>query len=311
MGLNPSKIFTGMKFFLDSIHIPFVGISLFKLFEVYVAGIFKNQILKEATSISWSLFMSIFPFILFMLSLLPYLPHYESLQSYIFDVLMVKILPENILDDVTDYLKTYIIPNIEKLNKFTLLLALIFGANGAYAFIAGFNANTQKKRHFVVEYILSFGITIAFVVVIIFSFLGIYYSEVVLKVFTPKQEVSGWFVNNLSEIIGYFSFPLFYFALLVLFYWVGSIEMTKWVQAIPGAGLSTVLFLLLTYLFAIYLRNFARYNFLYGSIGSILIVMIWLNINVIVILLGNELNLVIKKMRLKKLHADQSKEIRK
>lgn len=304
MAVKTPKIFTKIKNFLNGIYIPFLGISLLKLFEVYGSGIFKNQIGKQAASISWAFFLSLFPFLLFMLSLLPLLPHYDKLQFYIFDVLLPNILPENILYDVTDYLELYIIPNLKNINNLTILFALIFGTNGTHSLINGFNENTNLKRNFLKEYAIAMAITIAFIGLIIVTFLGIYYSEVVLKLFTPNFEIS-WLVQNLSKIIGFFSFPLFYFVLLSLFYWVGCLKITRWKEAIPGAVLTTILFILLTYFFAIYLSNFARYNVFYGSIGSIIIVMIWVNINIILILLGNELNITLKKMRLEKMIADE------
>ena len=304
MAVKTPKILTKIKKFLNSIYIPFLGISLFKLFEVYGSGIFKNQIGKQAASISWAFFLSLFPFLLFMLSLLPFLPHYDKLLFYIFDVLLPNILPENILYDVTDYLENYIIPNLKNINNLTILFALIFGTNGTHSLINGFNENTNLKRNFLKEYTISMVITIAFIALIILTFLGIYYSEVVLKLFTPNFELS-WLVQNLSKIIGYFSFPVFYFVLLSLFYWVGCLKITRWKEAVPGAVLTTILFIALTYFFAIYLSNFARYNVFYGSIGSIIIVMIWVNINIILILLGNELNITLKKMRLEKMIADE------
>ena len=65
--------------------------------------------------------------------------------------------------------------------------------------------------------------------------------------------------------------------------------------------------MLLTYFFAIYVKDFARYNVLYGSIGSIILVMVWVNINIILILLGNELNIAIKKVRVDKMIGDEMK----
>ena len=73
----------------------------------------------------------------------------------------------------------------------------------------------------------------------------------------------------------------------------------------PGAVFTTVLFVILTYIFAIYVKDFARYNVIYGSIGSIILVMIWVNINIILILLGNELNIAIKKVRVEKMISDE------
>jgi membrane protein len=306
MGIKTPQFLCKIKEFLDSIHIPFLGISLWKMFEIYGQGIFKMQIGRIAASISWSFFLSLFPFLLFLLSLLPYLPHYDKLQFYIFEVLMHNIFPSHIQSDVTGYIKDFIIPNMKNISNLTIVFAMFFAVNGTHSLINGFNINTNLKRGAVKEYLVAFVITIAFIVLIITSLLGVYYSEVVLKLFTPQINIS-WFVDNMSKIIGFISFPIFYFILLALFYWVGCLKITTFKQAVPGAILTTVLFVLLTYFFAIYVKDFARYNVLYGSIGSIILVMVWVNINIILILLGNELNIAIKKVRVDKMIGDEMK----
>lgn len=304
MAIKTPKFVRKFQDFLDGIHIPFLGISLWKMFDIYGQGIFQMQIGRMAASISWNFFLSLFPFILFMLSVLPYLPHYDKLQFYIFEVLMHNVFPAHIQRDVTGYIQNFIIPNMKNISNFTLVFAMVFATNGTYALINGFNLNTDLKRGFVKEYLVAFGITLAFVALIILSLFGVYYSEVVLKLFTPTYNIS-WFVNNLSKIIGFISFPIFYFILLSLFYWVGCLKITSWKQAIPGAVLTTVLFIVLTYVFAIYVKDFATYNVLYGSIGSIILVMVWVNINIILILLGNQLNIAIKRVRVEKMIADE------
>ncbi len=304
MGITTPRVFVKFRDFLDEIHIPFLGISLLRMFKVYGQGVFKMQIGRSAASISWSFFLSLFPFILFLLSMLPYLPHYDKLQFYIFEVLMNNILPAHIQKDVSGYIQDYIIPNIKNISNLTIVFAMIFAVNGTHSLINGFNLHTNLQRGVVKEYLVAFVITIAFILLILASLLGVYYSEVVLKLFTPEINIS-WLVNNMSKIIGFISFPVFYFILLALFYWVGCLKITTFKQAMPGAILTTILFVAVTYFFAIYVRNFARYNVLYGSIGTIILVMIWVNINIILILLGNELNIAIKKVRVEKMIADE------
>ena len=304
MGIKTPKFLLKIHEFLDGIHIPFLGISLWKMFEIYGKGVFKMQFGRIAASISWSFFLSLFPFSLFLLSLLPYLPHYDKLQFYIFEVLMHNVFPSHIQNDVSGYIKDFIIPNMKNISNLTIIFAMIFAVNGTHSLINGFNLNTNLQRGVVKEYFVAFGITIAFIFLIIASLLGIYYSEVVLKLFTPQINIS-WFVDNMAKIIGFISFPIFYFILLALFYWVGCLKITTFKQAMPGAILTTVLFMLLTYFFAIYVKDFAKYNVLYGSIGSIILVMVWVNVNIILILLGNELNIAIKKVRVEKMISDE------
>ncbi|WP_312422729.1 YihY/virulence factor BrkB family protein [Epilithonimonas sp.] len=300
MAKKIQRFFSRIQNFFDGIHIPVLGISLWKMLSIYLDAIFKNPLGRQAASISWSFFLSLFPMILFFLSVLPFMPHYDKLQFYIFEVLMPKIFPSHMQSDVTGYIQSSLIPNMKSISNFTILLSFIFATNGCFSLINGFNRNTELQRTFVKEYLLAMLITICFLSFVCLSIFGIYYSEVVLKLFTPTYDIS-WFTQNLTKIIGFISFPLFYLILLTLFYWIGCIKITRLREAFPGAVLTTVLFVILTYFFAIYVANIARYNILYGSIGSIILVMVWVNVNVFLVLMGNELNLAIKKVKLEKL----------
>ena len=300
MAKKIQRFFSRIQNFFDGIHIPVLGISLWKMLSIYLEAIFKNPLGRQAASISWSFFLSLFPMILFFLSVLPFMPHYDKLQFYIFEVLMPKVFPSHMQSDVTGYIQSSLIPNMKSISNFTILLSFIFATNGCFSLINGFNRNTELQRTFVKEYLLAMLITICFLSFVCLSIFGIYYSEVVLKLFTPAYDIS-WFTKNLTKIIGFISFPLFYFILLTLFYWIGCIKITRLREAFPGAVLTTVLFIILTYFFAIYVANIARYNVLYGSIGSIILVMVWVNVNVFLVLMGNELNLAIKKVKLEKL----------
>ncbi|WP_336689504.1 MULTISPECIES: YihY/virulence factor BrkB family protein [unclassified Chryseobacterium] len=307
MGIKLPKFILKIQEFFDDIHIPFLGISLWQMFQIYISGIFKDKIGRKAAAISWSFTISLFPFILFLLSVLPYMPHYDKLQFYIFEVLLHNVFPSNIEGDVRNYIETSIVPNMKGISNLTIVFALIFATNGTFSLINGFNENTDEKMSDVKEFILSFFITIGFITIVFLALFGVYYSEFVLKLFTPVEDIS-WLVDNLSKIIGFVSFPIFYFILLALFYWLGTVRIARFRQAVPGAILTTVLFVLTTYGFALYVKNIARYNVLYGSIGSMILLMVWVNVNVYLLLFGNELNMAIRKVRIEKLLSDELKK---
>ncbi|AZA76088.1 YihY/virulence factor BrkB family protein [Chryseobacterium sp. G0186] len=304
MSVKVPRFILKVQEFFDDIHIPVLGISLWQMFQIYISGIFKGKIGRKAAAISWSFTISLFPFILFLLSVLPYMPHYDKLQFYIFDVLMHNVFPSNMEGDVRGYIETNIIPNMKGISNLTIVLALIFATNGTFSLINGFNENTEEKLSDVKEFILSFFITIGFITIVFLALFGVYYVEVVMKLFTPAYDVP-WLVDNLSSIIGFVSFPLFYFILLTLFYWLGTVKISRFRQAIPGAILTTILFVVTTYIFAIYVKDIARYNVLYGSIGSMILLMVWVNVNVYLLLFGNELNMAIRKLRIEKLLSDE------
>ncbi|MCW3162799.1 YihY/virulence factor BrkB family protein [Chryseobacterium oryctis] len=307
MGIKVPRFILKIQEFFDGIHIPVLGISLWQMFQIYISGIFKDKIGRKASSISWSFTLSLFPFILFLLSVLPYMPHYDKLQFYIFEVLIHNVFPSHMETEVRGYIESNIIPNMKGISNLTILIALVFATNGTFSLINGFNENSEEKLSDVKEFILSFFITIGFISIVFLALFGVYYSEVVLKLFTPTYDIS-WLVDNLSKIIGFVSFPLFYFVLLALFYWLGTVKITRFRQAIPGAILTTVLFIVTTYVFAIYVKDIARYNVLYGSIGSMILLMVWVNVNVYLLLFGNELNMAIRKLRIEKLLSDELKK---
>jgi len=307
MAIKIPRFILKIQEFFDDIHIPVLGISLWQMFQIYISGIFKGKIGRKAASISWSFTISLFPFLLFLLSVLPYMPHYDKLQFYIFEVLIHNVFPSNMETDVRGYIENNIIPNMRGISNLTIVLALIFATNGTFSLINGFNENSEEKLTDVKEFILSFFITIGFITIVIMTLFGVYYSEVVLKLFTPNYDVT-WLSKNLSKIIGFVSFPVFYFILLTLFYWLGTVKIMRFRQAIPGAILTTVLFVVTTYFFAIYVKDIARYNVLYGSIGSMILLMVWVNVNVYLLLFGNELNMAIRKLRIEKLLSDELKK---
>ncbi len=302
MSIKVPRFVLKIQEFFDNIHIPVLGISLWQMFQIYISGIFKGKIGRKAAAISWSFTISLFPFILFLLSVLPYMPHYDKLQFYIFEVLMHNVFPSNMESDVRDYIEHSIIPNMKGISNLTIVLALVFATNGTFSLINGFNENSDEKLSDVKEFILSFFITIGFITIVFLTLFGVYYVEVVMKLFAPAYDIP-WLVDNLSSIIGFVSFPLFYFILLTLFYWLGTVKIARFRQAIPGAILTTILFFLTT--FAIYVKDIARYNVLYGSIGSMILLMVWVNVNVYLLLFGNELNMAIRKLRIEKLLSDE------
>lgn len=304
MSIKVPRFILKIQEFFDDIHIPVLGISLWQMFQIYISGIFKGKIGRKAAAISWSFTISLFPFILFLLSVLPYMPHYDKLQFYIFEVLMHNVFPSNMESDVRDYIERSIIPNMKGISNLTIVLALIFATNGTFSLINGFNENSDEKLSDVKEFILSFFITIGFITIVFLALFGVYYVEVVMKLFAPAYDIP-WLVDNLSSIIGFVSFPLFYFILLTLFYWLGTVKIARFRQAIPGSILTTILFVLTTYIFAIYVKDIARYNVLYGSIGSMILLMVWVNVNVYLLLFGNELNMAIRKLRIEKLLSDE------
>jgi membrane protein len=150
------------------------------MFQIYISGIFKDK-KAEKLRLFLEFHHQSFSFILFLLSVLPYMPHYDKLQFYIFEVLLHNVFPSNIEGDVRNYIETSIIPNMKGISNLTIVFALIFATNGTFSLINGFNENTDEKMSDVKEFILSFFITIGFITIVFLALFGVYYSELFLN----------------------------------------------------------------------------------------------------------------------------------
>ncbi|MGB1268535.1 MAG: YihY/virulence factor BrkB family protein [Flavobacteriaceae bacterium] len=274
------------------------GMSLYDVLEMYITGIAKGALATRAGAISYSFFMSLFPFILFVLNLLPIITFIE----YEADVLPFL---EDVLPSSTVAVFENTIANIFEKERVGLLsssfiFSMFLMANGVNTLFSGFqnSYHTKINANFIKQYITAFCVAL---LLALFLFLAVIAIPLVEVYVIQNLEDYGLISNELigMQVAKYIIFTLMFYTIIAMFYYFGAPEKNSRKYFTPGAALSTVLFLVTTYLFGVYVENFAQYNELYGSIGAILILMlyIWLNSNIL--LLGYELNASLLTLRKK------------
>ena len=279
---------------LRQIKLPgFEGLSLFDLLEMYVIGIFKGALTTRASSIAFSFFTAIFPFLLFIIILIPYIP---------FDNFKVDFL--NFLDSflpphTSDFFNENIFENINKtytggLLSTVFLISMFLMANGVNAVFSAFenSYHQQINRHFIKQYIYALGVAIILVVLLILTVVGFGYAQIylihpILERFTAGDSVSELFWITRAK---YFFFILMTYVSMATIYYFGTKDGKLSSFFSVGALFTTFLILLSSYLFGLYIENFSTYNELYGSIGALLILLFYFWLNANIILLGHELN---------------------
>ena len=279
---------------LRQIKLPgFEGLSLFDLLEMYVIGIFKGALTTRASSIAFSFFTAIFPFLLFIIILIPYIP---------FDNFKVDFL--NFLDSflpphTSDFFNENIFENINEtrtggLLSTVFLISMFLMANGVNAVFSAFenSYHQQINRHFVRQYIYALGVAIILVVLLILTVVGFGYAQIylihpILERFTAGGSVSELFWITRAK---YFFFILMTYVSMATIYYFGTKNGKLSSFFSVGALFTTFLILLSSYLFGLYIENFSTYNELYGSIGALLILLFYFWLNANIILLGHELN---------------------
>lgn len=271
----------------------FEGLSVFDLLEMYVIGIFKGALTTRASSIAFSFFTAIFPFLLFVIILIPYIP---------FDNFKVDFL--NFLDSflpphTSEFFNENIFENINKsytggLLSTVFLISMFLMANGVNAVFSAFenSYHQQINRHFVKQYIYAFGVAIILVILLILTVIGFGYTQIYLIHPILERFTSGDLVSELFWITRakYFFFILMTYLSMATIYYFGTKDGKLSSFFSIGSLFTTFLILLSSYLFGLYIENFSTYNDLYGSIGALLILLFYFWLNANIILLGHELN---------------------
>tara|TARA_Y100000992_G_scaffold80424_1_gene51078 strand:+ start:2075 stop:2959 length:885 start_codon:yes stop_codon:yes gene_type:complete len=284
-----------LKNFLNSIKLPgFNGFSLYDLFEMYFLGLLKGALTARAGSISFSFFMAIFPFLLFILNLIPFIP-IDNFDSILLNFIEI-LVPSN---SETFFSEIFLdIQNKPRggLLSSVFLLSIILTANGVSAIFASFEESyhIELSRNFFKQYLYSMGVAILLALTLLIAVIVAVYFEI--YIFSNIKELLQNTVDWIRLGQSFFYIILTYFSVSILYYF-GTIEGRKSSFFSPGAVMTTILIMITTWGFGIYIDNFSTYNQLYGSIGALLIFMlyIWLNSNVL--LLGFELNATIMRLK--------------
>ncbi|WP_341221195.1 YihY/virulence factor BrkB family protein [Polaribacter atrinae] len=272
------------------------GMSLYDVIEMYIIGILKGALTTRAGGIAFSFFMAVFPFLLFILTLIPYIP-IEGFQEGLFSFIK-EILPPQTFDAVDVVLKDIINNQYGGLLSFGFLLSIFLMTNGVNAIFGGFehSYHITDVRNVFRAYFISLGVSLLMSLFLIVTITTLILYQVALS----KIDETGWLDTGDLDLFllgknAVFLVMIFTIVSLLFRYGTKQGKETKFFSA--GAILTTVVSLCTFYLFGIYVVKFAQYNQLYGSIGTLLILMLFVWLNAIILLLGFELNAAIYALR--------------
>jgi len=272
------------------------GLSLYDLLELYTIGIVKGALSTRASAIAYSFFMALFPFLLFVIIVIPYIP-IEGFETEFLNFLQSFLPPTT-----TDFFYDSIFENIKGggLISSVFLVSILLMANGVNAVFSGFESSyhEQLTRNIFKQYMyaLSVALILAFLLILtvaVLGFFNIYVVENFVEFAHVENENSG-FLLVLSQYL--FFIIMVYLATATLYYY-GTKEGKQFKFFSVGALFTTLLIILTSYLFGVYIENFGQYDKLYGSIGALLILMFYLWLNANILLLGFELNVSLTTLR--------------
>ena len=281
---------------LKSIPLSKNAFSLYDLLELYISGLIKGTLTHRASAIAYSFFLAIFPFLLFILNLIPYIPidHFQV----DFWVFIDGLLPPGTHQFFSDIFFDIAEKRRGSLLSSVFFLSIFLMTNGIMAIFGGFefSYHIQLTRTYVKQYLYALMVAIILSLLVLFVVITFMGYEIYL---VPYLEEINFLTDNETLLkvskLGFVA-VMTYIATSILFYF-GTIEGRESKFFSVGSTFTTILFGVTTYLFGIYIENFSQYNQLYGSIGALLIFLLYIWINSNILLLGFELNATLLKLK--------------
>ena len=275
----------------------FEGIPIYDVVVFFFKGIQKGALTTRASSIAFHMFLALLPAIIYFYTLIPYFPvknFEEGLLSMLQD-----IMPLNAFELFKSTLSDMLVPRTG-LSVFGFIIALFFATNAINGMIVAFNAtyHTIETRSWIerraiaalLVFILFILLTTA-VSLIVFSKLVVdrlVEIEMIRKSLTFYLLMAGKWIVIIALIYSAVSF----------LYYLGPSRKMKWRFYSTGSSFASVLVIITSLIFTYMINHFGKFNEIFGSIGTMMVVLLWLFLNSIALLIGFELNASINNARL-------------
>lgn len=270
--------------------IGFEGLPIYTVLEFFFKEIQKEHLNTKSTSLAFSFFLAIFPATIFLFTLIPYIP-INNFQDQLLYILS-QVLPATAFEAVQTTLTDIIKNQNGGLLTFGFVAAIFFSSNGIMALMRNFNKasfihdkrTAWKKRRIAIA--LTFVISIMLIVGVSLIVAGNY----IIGRLESLDIISGSLTRYSLQLVNWIIILLLFFSIISTLYYYAPGSSKKFRFFSAGSTLATVLSILSSTGFAFYVNNFGSYNKLYGSIGTLIVIMIWLYLNSMILLIGFELN---------------------
>jgi len=262
--------------------------KLFNTFKYFSRKISAHKVGAYSAQCAFFLMLSIFPFIILLLSLVRFLPFsHEEILGY-----TEEIMPSAINSLISDFVKEIRTSSNNAITVISAGTTLWAASKGIYSIIGGLNSvfEERESRHFIKVRFLALFYTLSFIIMILLTFVMLVLGKSIVE----------WTQNN---------FPSFYaliFAIIFLRFFIGFCVLVlffttiydtlasgkrKFFNQLPGAIVAAAGWIAYSLLFSFYIDNFSNYTTIYGSLTAVVLLMLWLYSCMYILFFGAEINL--------------------
>lgn len=284
------------------------GVPLYDVLRYFLVSIFNGTLWQRSKGLAYSFMTAIPPLLIFLFTLIAFFP-VDGLQDELLNGL-AGIMPEAVMGPLSNTVNDVMGHRHTTLLSLGFASSIILAANGMNGVIMSLNfANKSiEKRPWLERYLICIAMVfILYILIVLVLSLLIGHKYLLQIIFsqgwmhissfnTVLFNVGRWLLLTLATLL----------AVSIIYYWA-PVKKQRVGFFSAGSVLATGMFFVLSWALGIYLGNFSRYNLLYGSIGTLLMLMFWLFFNCLVLLVGYELNISIYNGSIQKKNREDKK----
>ncbi len=268
----------------------FEGVPVYDVALFFWRSIVDGAIATRASAIAFSFFIAFFPFLIFLFTLIPYIP-INNFQVELL-ILIQDVVPPDTYTTIEKTVEEIITQPRGDLLSFGFFAALIFATNGLAAMISAFDAtiHTIHRRSWISQRITAVYLLIILSVMLTIVVALLTSGQLFIQYLQEIQFLHDQFIVYLLTISKWMIILALLFFTYSFLYFMAPAKRIKWRFISAGGTLSTVLSVIALVGFTFYINRFNQYNKIYGSIGTLLIILLLMYVMSLILLIGFELN---------------------
>lgn len=275
------------------------NVSLYKIVKLLVRNLQQDEILNRANAVAFSFILAIFPAIIFLFTLIPYISQViPEVTSQSIMEFLAEMLPLSMYEVIASTVQDIISNQRGGLLTFGFVFSLYLATNGMMSLMGAFNAcyKTDDRRGGFKMRMIATGLTINLALVLFLAIILLVVGQLALNYVLAHLNEFNW-LEGIDKFTVYMLFVLRFLVIFIVFflavstiYYFGPAIHYNWRFFSIGSFLATLLILGVSYGFSFYVTNFGTYNKVYGSIGVLIALMVWVQLVTVVLLVGYEIN---------------------
>jgi len=254
----------------------------------------ENELIYFANALTYRLLLAMFPFIIFLMTLFGFF----DFEADIYIKRIAVSMPSDVREILFVFLEEVVYSKNVSLLSISLLLSVFSASTGFNYLIKGINKafDVEDERNFIKKRIISILLVFVFSVLIAASLILFIFCDAIKEILIDFIGIND-IIKDVFGMTGYIINVMALFIILIVIFKISVYKKIKLRQLAPGTTIVVCGWLIMSKIFNIYVNNFSKISVIYGSLGSIFILLVWLNILSVLILAGNQINAMLMESK--------------